>query len=205
MAQCSMIAIESFGGTKEKLNSGRDIMRLNWQMWSGGMSDQDVSMIIHEGQKAQKMPAYTFSGTDTKVRSSEISWLTGNVNVQNLVWTYVKSANDLAFKFQVENICELQYTEYHASQGGHYDWHTDTFWEEPGPKDRKLSVTVQLSDPSDYEGGSFEFNECQTPDVSSRMKGTVLVFPSYLRHRVLPVTRGTRKSLVAWFQGPRWQ
>ena len=180
-------------------------MRLNWQMWSGGMSNQDVSMVIHEAQKHEKSTAQTFNKADSSVRSSDVAWLTGNEVIQNLLWTYVKTANDNAFKCQVENICQLQYTEYHASQGGHYDWHTDTNWEEQGPRDRKLSVTVQLSDPSDYEGGSFEFNECETPDVSSRMKGTVLVFPSYLRHRVLPVTRGTRKSLVAWFEGPRWQ
>ena len=72
-------------------------------------------------------------------------------------------------------------------------------------RDRKLSVTVQLSDPSEYEGGGFEFLECPNPDESSRKKGTVLVFPSYLKHRVLPVTKGTRKSLVAWFEGPRWK
>ena len=108
-------------------------------------------------------------------------------------------------KCQLENICDIQFTEYHANKGGHYDWHIDVNWNGNEARDRKLSVTVQLSDTSEYEGGGFEFIECQTPDASSRLKGTVLVFPSYLQHRVLPITSGTRKSLVAWFEGPRWQ
>ena len=59
-------------------------------------------------------------------------------------------------------------------------------------------------DTSEYEGGDFEFDEVKTT-ADFRSKGTVLVFPSYLRHRVLPVTSGIRRSLVAWFVGPRWK
>jgi len=180
-------------------------MRMNWQMWSGGMSDQDISTILGAASKLDKRPATTFNNAGSSVRSSDIAWLTGNKEVQDILWRYVKFANENAFHFQVENICDIQLTEYHANKGGHYDWHIDVHWEGEGPRDRKLSVTVQLSHPSEYEGGDFQFGECDTPDASCRMKGTVLVFPSYLRHRVLPVTSGTRKSLVAWFEGPRWQ
>lgn len=180
-------------------------MRQNWQMWSGGLSDENVSKILEESSWVKSQSATTFNNGDMSIRSSDISWLTGNVEIQDILWSYVKAANENAFHVQVENICDLQFTEYHARKGGHYDWHIDVNWDGNEARDRKLSVTVQLSDPSEYEGGSFEFAECQTPDASSRIKGTVLVFPSYLRHRVLPITSGTRKSLVAWFEGPRWQ
>ena len=180
-------------------------MRQNWQMWSGGMSDQEISTIFLEALKLDTHTASTFNNADTRVRSSEVSWLSGNNAVQDILWKYVTAANENAFKVQVENVCDIQYTEYHASKGGHYDWHIDVNWDGNGVRYRKLSVTVQLSHPNEYEGGGFEFAECQNPDASSRIKGTVLVFPSYLQHRVLPITSGTRKSLVAWFEGPRWQ
>ena len=62
---------------------------------------------------------------------------------------------------------------------------------------------MQLSDPTDYEGGDFIFSEVETP-ANSKQKGTVLIFPSYLSHKVLPITSGVRRSLEAWFEGPRW-
>ena len=71
-------------------------------------------------------------------------------------------------------------------------------------QDRKLSVTVQLSKTEDYEGGDLEFEDVQT-SADFRAQGTVLVFPSYLRHRVHPVTSGIRYALVAWFFGPQWR
>ena len=74
---------------------------------------------------------------------------------------------------------------------------------------RKLSMTIQLSDPDDYEGGDFVFNVNQigqSPDREQlRKKGTVLVFPSFIMHGVKPVTKGTRKSLVSWIEGPTWR
>ena len=180
-------------------------MRQNWQMWSGGMSDQDISTVLLEAAKLNTQSATTFNNADARVRSSDVAWMSGNEDVQDILWKYVKAANENAFHCQVENICDIQYTEYHSDKSGHYDWHIDVNWDGNDLRDRKLSLTVQLSDPSEYEGGGFEFAECQTPDPSSRLKGTVLVFPSYLQHRVLPITSGARKSLVAWFEGPRWQ
>ena len=109
-----------------------------------------------------------------------------------------------AFNIDVDNQAEMQFTEYHAAQRGHYDWHQDVHWNGQAAADRKISITVQLSDGDDYEGGDFEFDDVKT-NADFRSKGTVLVFPSYLRHRVLPVTSGTRRSLVAWFFGPRWK
>ena len=91
-----------------------------------------------------------------------------------------------------------------SCQGSFYDWHYDVNWKGESAYDRKLSICVQLCNPSEYEGGNFEFDEVKTT-ADFRSKGTVLVFPSYLRHRVLPVTSGIRRSLVAWFVGPRWK
>jgi len=182
-------------------------MRQNWQMWSGVMQPDTIDFIVAEAEKVDSQAATTFNDQSEKnsFRSSEVSWLSGNNVIQDILWDFVSAANNNAFHVQVDNKCDMQFTEYHASKMGHYDWHHDVNWSEDNTTDRKLSVTVQLSDPLEYEGGVFEFSECPTPDDSSRKKGTVLVFPSYLKHRVLPVTKGTRRSLVAWFEGPRWQ
>ena len=98
---------------------------------------------------------------------------------------------------------EVQLATYSAETGGHYDWHHDVYWNGQSSSDRKLSVTVQLSRPTDYEGGDFEFEEIET-NTDFRRLGTILIFPSYLRHRVSRVTSGTRRALIAWFFGPRW-
>lgn len=146
-------------------------MRQNWQMWSGGLSATDLSTIFTEASKLNTQAATTFNNADTSVRSSDVAWLSGNIAVQDILWKYVKAANENAFHCQVENICDIQFTEYHANKGGHYDWHIDVNWDGDDFRDRKLSVTVQLSDPSEYAGGGFEFAECQTPDTSSRQIG----------------------------------
>jgi PKHD-type hydroxylase len=70
---------------------------------------------------------------------------------------------------------------------------------------RKLSITIQLSNSDDYEGGDLELLYDKEPYKLDRSRGTFLVFPSFMLHRVTPVTRGTRWSLVAWIGGKRWQ
>jgi len=179
-------------------------MRDAWQMWRGnqGFSNELVDAVVNAGIKNKPNKATTFNQQES-VRSSRVSWINNETWVRDTLYEYIKLANRNAFNVRVENFADLQYTEYHASEEGHYGWHTDVSWIEKKPFDRKLSITVQLSNASDYEGGDFEFDEVETPD-NSKEKGTVLIFPSYLSHRVLPITSGVRRSLVAWFEGPRW-
>lgn len=180
-------------------------MRQQWQLWTGAASDEQVAQIIKAGELNSPEKATIFSNpnTDNETRKSIVRWV-HDLSIRDFLWEYVKQANINAFGVDVANFAELQFTEYHASEGGHYDWHHDIDWAGEKPSDRKLSITVQLSDPSEYTGGDFQFNECETP-ANAKEKGTILVFPSYLQHRVTPVLSGTRKSLVAWFHGPRWR
>ena len=180
-------------------------MRSLWQLWSSELTPEQVDTIIAAGEAQPPMGATVFSGSevDREVRSSTVRWLHDQW-VRDLLWEYVKQANINAFGVDVENYAEMQFTEYHATQSGHYDWHHDIHWDADTNSDRKLSITVQLSHPGDYEGGDFQFDEVQTP-VGAKARGSILVFPSYLKHRVTPVTSGVRKSLVAWFAGPRWR
>lgn len=183
-------------------------MRKNWQLWSGALSDAQIDAITAKADALPDMNATIFadSKVNEDVRRSKVKWLTHDNEVRDLLWGFVQEANRNAFGFDVQNVGDIQYTEYHATESGHYDWHHDIHWNEDKAYDRKLSITVQLSSPDDYTGGKFEFGETETPNYGiCTIKGTVLVFPSYLQHRVMPVESGTRVSLVAWFEGPRWK
>ena len=72
---------------------------------------------------------------------------------------------------------------------------------------RKLSVTVQLTNPVNYDGGDFIFTKgIITPSqIELKQQGTILIFPSFIYHKILPVTRGTRYSLVGWYEGNKWR
>ena len=183
-------------------------MRQNWQLWSGALSNNQMALITEKANALPDVNATIFSDSkvNSDIRRSKVKWLSHDNEVKDLLWGYAEEANRNAFGFDVYNVGDVQYTEYHATEAGHYDWHHDIHWNEEKAFDRKLSITVQLSDPKSYTGGVFEFGETQTPDYHiSAKQGTVLVFPSYLQHRVTPVQSGTRRSLVAWFEGPRWR
>mgnify|MGYP003119189090 FL=1 len=178
-------------------------MRQNWQMWQG-VSRETISLIQSEADKESFTDAKIFSGDSKKIRKSNIKWLSGNLQIREILWSFVSQSNRNAFGFDITSMGDIQYTEYDAKYKGHYNWHHDIQWDNTNAYDRKLSITMQLSESDDYEGGDFEFSECETPD-NCRKLGTVLVFPSYLQHKVSPVTKGKRKSLVGWFEGPRWR
>ena len=179
-------------------------MRNSWQLWSGALTDEIVDNIIREGGETTQASTFNSGGAD--VRSSKVSWLTNKKWILDLLFDYANIANQAAFNAHIYKRAEIQFTEYHASENGHYSWHHDIDWNRSDGLDRKLSITVQLSSPEEYEGGAFSFSEVQSPDeASSKKKGTILVFPSYLQHSVSPVTSGVRKSLVAWFEGPTWR
>ena len=182
-------------------------MRNTWQMWSAGISNEILEKIEKQAESVNQQKASVFAGSQNipDIRRSNIKWLTGNNFVLDTLWYYVQQANRNAFNVDVCKVADVQYTEYHASEKGHYGLHHDINWESDKAFDRKLSVTVQLSSPDEYEGGDFSFSEVENPSTQSRAKGTILIFPSYLLHKVTPVTKGVRKSLVAWFEGPRWR
>lgn len=121
----------------------------------------------------------------------------------------VLDANRRAFGVDYFDFMDLQFTEYHASNAGHYDWHEDcTLKPDYGSAhlwDRKLSVVIQLSARDGYAGGALELDRDPLPADQFREQGDLIVFPSILRHRVTPVTAGVRHSLVTWALGPRWR
>ena len=191
-------------------------MKAIWQMWESDLSDEQVNQIIKECEYYEPVEAkvgFRDDGKDSpqEIRSSTVRWVNptdkNSSFIADLLWDYAVRANREVFGVDITRIYDIQYTIYEASKKGHYSEHFDTFWANNTMSDRKLSVTIQLSDSNDYEGGDFLFGaDHENPEAHRlRKKGTVLVFPSPIRHAVMPVTKGTRKSLVAWVEGPKWR
>ncbi len=104
------------------------------------------------------------------------------------------------YEFELQGFYEgAQVASY--APGGHYDWHMDLGTD--GFSTRKLSMSVQLSAPEDYQGGELEF--IATDERAPTTRGSLIVFPSFVVHRIRPVTAGTRWSLVSWISGPAFR
>ena len=174
-----------------------------YMIWKEAVSDSRIKNIVERGEATEAEKATTFGGDGFDYRRSTVSWLTGDSELQNYLFRFVQEANKY-WGFHVENTAEIQYTRYDGNNHDHYGWHSDVDWFSSLQVHRKVSITVQLSNPDEYEGGDFELEGAGIdPDYKNR--GTVLVFPSYLQHKVNPVLSGTRHSLVAWFEGPQWR
>ena len=168
------------------------------------VEEEAAKVELQEGVITNSSASSDFDKNES-IRKSKVSFLQ-SVELRDELYNVVKWVNANQFGYDIYNLANIQYTIYDGKDEGHYDWHTD---DEISIGDarhsvRKLSLTVQLSDPSEYEGGDFElYNYQMNPNCKN--KGSVLIFPSTQLHRVTPVTKGIRKSLVAWFQGPEWR
>ena len=146
-----------------------------------------------------------------KKRKSDLVWLDEKWIYKEV--PYVHAANRMAgWNFEWDRSESCQFTKYKHNQ--YYDWHCDS-WDKPYNKPntpehgkiRKLSMTCQLTDGSEYEGGELEFdfrNKEKTQIIQAKQilsKGSIIVFPSFVWHRVKPVTKGIRYSLVMWNLG----
>ena len=159
-------------------------------------------------------------------RNSQNTWIPTTHWVAGFLWHYVQRANRENFLYDLRNIDgeSLQYTRY--SEGEFYGWHNDAglqtqykpqsvgnlaeglandFVNENIELVRKLSFSLQLSGPDDYEGGNVQFiDEAGKSYFAPRKRGTIILFDSRTQHRVLKVTKGVRKSIVGWVVGKRW-
>ena len=142
------------------------------------------------------------------IRRSKARWIMPNADSQFIFSALDQTFRDInrdCFGFDIDFIPEIQFTEYDASYEGKFDWHIDNVTSGKCYT-RKLSMTVQLSPSTSYEGGNLLFRgNAQIPVEEIRPRGTVVVFPSFLEHCVTPVTQGRRLSLVAWIEGPNFR
>jgi PKHD-type hydroxylase len=125
------------------------------------------------------------------------------MNPEGWPYTYIleiiKHANEMKYNFDLSgfmNIDSPMLMKY--SKKDHYDWHIDVG---AGLSNRKLSFTIQLTDSDEYEGGDIEFLGIKTKTEEFRKKGTIVIFPSFIPHRVTPIKKGVRHAIVGWVHG----
>jgi len=182
-------------------------------------SDEFCDAVIRMGEAATPMKAEVASDPKNNLRDSTVSWLSEipeNAWLFEQLTDFIHQTNALYWKWKITKAEPMQYTSY--GPGQYYTWHADQR-RNPYPDDsrwpgmlRKISMSIHLSDGSDYEGGDFMIEDPHTaPDLpekrlkmltNARPRGTAIIFPSHLYHRVNEITAGQRRSLVSWFLGP---
>lgn len=146
--------------------------------------------------------------TAHSIRRADLAWLD---DIPEAAWVMdrmmrmVSQANHQAFGFDITDFGESpQVARYDASREGHFDWHSDIGAGNWAAK-RKLTIVIQLSNPEDYQGGALELRPDSNIRTAPPTRGTAILFPSFVLHRVTPVTQGTRFSLTLWSHGPSFR
>ncbi len=145
---------------------------------------------------------------DHNLRRADLVWLD---NLPEADWVMphivdlVLQANREVFRYDLDGFDEsAQIARYGAEREGHFGWHSDIGDGRLAAR-RKLTMVIQLSEPSAYTGGTLEIMPSANSDAAPRRRGTATLFPSFLLHRVTPVTEGARHSLTIWAHGPAFR
>jgi len=170
----------------------------NWAHMDNLFTPEECAQIITIGNS--KLKKAEVDGNRQNVRESQISWLYGS-DIEfafRRVTDGILNVNSQFFNFDLFGLAEgFQFTRYDAPTG-YYGMHIDKRFNSTV---RKLSLTIQLSSPEDYEGGELALQFSRDVNLMPKDLGKMIVFPSYVLHEVRPVTKGTRYSLVAWITG----
>ena len=204
----------------------RSMISYPWAFWDGAFNAEELDKVckyfteqgVERGTVVGKKDPITgevSQDPNESVRVSDVKFYNYDQTNENTLWIFqrinyvVDALNEQFFNYELNGYDSFQYTEYQAFEGGKYDFHMDTIMgkNKPAnmPETRKLSVTLVLND--DFEGGEFYMNNGQEKDAEliPTGKGRLILFPSFLIHRVAPVTKGVRKSLVVWVNGPKFK
>ena len=153
---------------------------------------------------------------DPEIRKTSVHFIADEKNkINKLAWHFLREANNIQFNYDLTYFQAIQFAEY--KDGGFYGWHQDASGIDPNNETRKLSLTLVLSDPNNFEGGELQFFNGDRPieDMGQitgeqvqqdiQAQGTVIVFDSHDWHRVTPVVKGVRHSIVCWTVGPNFK
>ena len=179
-----------------------------YAFWNNAFSKEECQTIINIAKDKGLIKGTTFNDDKIKdVRDSKISWL---YPVDGMDWVFrrvtdiVLNLNERFFKFDLFGLNEgFQFTNY-ESPSGKYGKHVDRAMNIPV---RKLSISIQLTNPEEYEGGELKLydGDDEEATVMDKTQGTLIIFPSYVLHEVMPVTKGERNSLVTWVTGKQFK
>ena len=182
-------------------------------------SEEEVDLVVaslQSGEKEQGQVGTIEAEAETllKFRSSKISFINYSKEYSWLFDKFnkiIQNVNEEYYNFDLNGYDYVQYSEYLANENGHYDYHIDLMMDMIPQKEydflyRKLSFSLCLNQQgNDYSGGDFKIKTGAEGDSVKLNKGDMIVFPSFILHKVEPVTEGVRKSLVGWVTGPKFK
>jgi PKHD-type hydroxylase len=182
--------------------------------WEGFLTPDEINFILAQPEWLKTATGVVADGTgkteqNAESRITDVGWLGPKPELMP-IWdkfsALVAEVNRQYFQFDLTGLYEpMQLGVYTGEKGGHYSWHTDTGMNDVGVP-RKLSVVLCLSDPSEFEGGELQLMDSKgNPETLELKKGRAWFFPSFLIHRVTPVTKGVRRSIVLWVGGPAFK
>lgn len=179
-----------------------------WACVENVFTSEEIDKIIESGNKEDIFQAEvgSLNNISKNIRNTDISWI--NSSDEDNEWIFhrltdvIIFVNNKYFYLDITTIQTLQYSIYH--EGGLFKDHVD-MENISAMGVRKLSFSVILTDPEEYEGGELLLKISSKPITTSNKKGNIIFFPSYVLHEVTPVTKGTRKTLVGWVLGPRFR
>ena len=177
--------------------------------WRGLFTPAELDALARHGDSlALEQAELSNRGDYRAIRETQVAWFDRMAETENFyrrMEEIVLALNARFFRFDLSGLVRFQYALYQG--GGHFDWHKDYGRDpsDPGQEPRKLTLSLQLSDSSDYEGCDLEVRAGNAVDTAPRERGTVIAFPANVLHRVTPITSGTRKALVIWAVGPEFR
>jgi len=174
-----------------------------YSFWNNAFSKEECQTIINIAKDKGLIKGKTKGESD--VRDSKISWL---YTTDKIDWVFRRvtditlNLNERFFKFDLFGLNEgFQFTNYKAPSGK-YGKHVDRCM---NISVRKLSISIQLTNPEEYEGGELYLYQDDKGNLMDKTQGTLILFPSYVLHEVMPVTKGERNSLVTWVTGKQFK
>lgn len=195
----------------------REFVTYPWVYWDNWLTEAEINQLCAYCAAGDLKDGKTFSGYREDIRVSKIQfnkWTPENGWVFDKLIDVIQLMNNRWYGFDLNGFDAFQYGEYRADDGGHFEWHTDLHFGDQNrqiddyglQQPRKLSLSIALNEPGvDFEGGEFQLNMGHQDLITVPIpKGRIIAFPSFLLHRVTPVTKGVRKSIVVWVTGPKF-
>ena len=172
---------------------------------------ENIQVLLELTGKLETSPAQvgdqSMGAIEPSVRRSNVAWITPDTCPPELAKHFQQAfleVNKKHFEFELLGTESYQYTVYDQNYSGTYNWHIDTHML-PDGNIRKLSMSLLLTDPREYEGGRLLLNNQGNIVVAEEAQGKAIFFPSWMPHCVTPITKGNRKVLVVWAHGPRFK
>ena len=181
-------------------------------VWQGLFSDQELDAVTRIGDSlALEKAELSVGGLGYEnIRNTLVAWMERDPGTELLyrrMEEAVLALNARYFRFDLSGLASFQYALYGGTEGGHFDGHKDYGRDpaDPGREPRKLTLSLQLSDPSSYEGCELQVRAGNQIDIAPKSRGTLIAFPANVLHQVTPIRAGIRRALVIWALGPEFR